>query len=39
MVKAILTKPLDGHPEGTERDFSKADFARLKAMNAVRPAG
>ncbi|WP_201270282.1 hypothetical protein [Sinorhizobium meliloti] len=38
MIKAILTKPLDGQPEGTEREFSKADFDRLEAMNAVRLA-
>jgi len=39
MVKAILTKPLDGQPEGTEREFSQADFDRLKAKSAVRAAG
>lgn len=39
MVKAILTKPLDGLPEGTEREFDKADFDNLKAMGAVRAAG
>jgi len=37
-IKAILTKPLDGQPEGTEREFDKADFDRLKAMGAVRAA-
>ena len=36
MVKAILTKPLDGKPEGTEREFSKADFDRLQRLGAVR---
>lgn len=38
MVKAILTKPLDGDPEGTEREFSKADFDRLQKLGAVRKA-
>lgn len=38
MVKAILTKPLDGQPEGTEREFSQADFDRLKRLGAVRAA-
>ncbi|NBJ13331.1 hypothetical protein [Microvirga arsenatis] len=37
-IKAILTKPLDGDPEGTEREFSQADFDRLKARGAVRAA-
>lgn len=36
MIKAILTKPLDGQPEGTEREFSQADFDRLSAKGAVR---
>lgn len=36
MVLAILTKPLDGQPEGAEREFDKADFERLKALGAVR---
>ena len=38
-IKAILTKPLDGQLEGTEREFDKADFDRLKEMGAVRAAG
>lgn len=38
-VKAILTKPLDGDPEGTEREFDKHDFDRLEALGAVRKAG
>jgi hypothetical protein len=38
MVKAILLKPLDGFPEGTEREFEKEDFDRLKDMGAVRAA-
>lgn len=38
MIKAILTKPLDGQPEGTEREFEQADFERLKDMGAVRAA-
>ena len=37
-VKAILTKPLDGDPEGAERTFSKADFDRLKKQGAVKAA-
>ncbi|WP_420604457.1 hypothetical protein [Methylobacterium sp.] len=36
MIKAILLKPLDGEPVGTEREFGKLDFARLEAMHAVR---
>lgn len=39
MVKAILLKPLDGKPEGTEAEFSQADFDKLKRQNAVREAG
>jgi hypothetical protein len=38
MIKAILTKPLDGMPEGTERDFDKVDFDRLRELGAVREA-
>lgn len=38
MIKAILTKPLDGDPEGTTREFTKADFDRLHAKGAVRAA-
>ena len=38
MIKAILTKPLDGQPEGTEREFDKHDFERLEALGAVRRA-
>ncbi|MBA3576195.1 MAG: hypothetical protein H0W39_01065 [Sphingomonas sp.] len=38
MIKAILIKPLDGFPAGTERDFSQVDFDRLKTLNAVRRA-
>ncbi|WP_108397565.1 hypothetical protein [Devosia submarina] len=38
MIKAILIKPLDGQPEGTEREFDKHDFERLKALGAVREA-
>lgn len=38
-VKAILIKPLDGQPEGTEREFDKVDFDRLKSMGAVRAVG
>lgn len=37
-INAILLKPLDGAPEGSEREFDKADFERLKAMGAVREA-
>ncbi|MDP4024454.1 hypothetical protein Q8W71_17655 [Methylobacterium sp. NEAU 140] len=39
MIKAILTKPLDGLPEGTEREFDKGDFEALERMGAVRRAG
>lgn len=35
MVKAVLIKPLDGLPPGTERDFSAEDFKRLEAFGAV----
>ena len=38
MIKAILTKPLDGEPEGAIRELSQADFERLEAKGAVRPA-
>lgn len=38
MVKAVLIKPLDGLPPGTERDFSADDFKRLEAFGAVRRA-
>lgn len=36
MVNAILLKPLDGQPAGAEREFSQADFDRLKRLGAVR---
>lgn len=36
MIKATLLKPLDGSPEGSEREFEKTDFDTLKAMGAVR---
>lgn len=39
MIKAVLLKPLDGFPEGSEREFDKADFDALKALGAVRAAG
>lgn len=38
-IKAVLTKPLDGQPEGTEREFDKHDFETLEALGAVRRAG
>ena len=38
MRKAILTKPLDGEPEGTKREFSDADFERLESLGAVKAA-
>lgn len=37
-VQAILTKPLDGQPEGTPVEYEQADFDQLKAMGAVRLA-
>lgn len=39
MINAVLLKPLDGQPEGSEREFSKEDFEALKVMGAVRTAG
>lgn len=36
MVKALLIKPLDGHPEGSEREFNQADFDRLVSKGAIR---
>jgi hypothetical protein len=39
MIKTILLKPLDGDPEGSEREFSPDDFARLEAFGAVSKAG
>ena len=38
MIKAKLLKPLDGHPIGSEREFSKADFDKLAAQGAVKRA-
>lgn len=38
MIKAVLTKPLDGLPEGTEREFDEPDFETLQKMGAVRRA-
>lgn len=35
MVRAKLIKPLDGDPEGSIREFDKADFHRLKDLHAV----
>lgn len=35
-IKAVLLKPLDGFPEGAEREFDRDDFERLKSMGAVR---
>jgi hypothetical protein len=39
MPKAILIKPLDGDPAGTEREFSKTDYDRLRSRGAIRAAG
>jgi hypothetical protein len=36
MIKVILIKPLDGYPEGTERELDKPDADRLIEMGAVR---
>jgi hypothetical protein len=38
MIKAILIKPLDGEPEGSEREFSKSDFDHLVSLGAVKAA-
>lgn len=38
MIKAVLLKPLDGDPIGSEREFDKLDFERLRLMGAVRAA-
>ena len=35
-IKAVLIKPLDGDPIGAEREFSKAEFDKLKAQGAVK---
>lgn len=35
MIKAILTKPLDGNPEGSTVEYSKADFEMLEKLGAV----
>lgn len=37
-IKAILLKPLNGEPIGSEAEFDKVDFDRLKAQNAVKAA-
>ena len=34
MIKAVLTKPLDGEPEGTPRDLSQADRALVEGVGA-----
>ncbi len=36
MVKALLLKPLDGDPEGSEREFDHGDFETLEKLGAVR---
>ena len=36
MPKVILTKPLDGFPEGSEREFDQVDIDRLAALGAVK---
>jgi hypothetical protein len=38
MRKAILTKPLDGKPEGSEAEFSNTDFDMLEKLGAVKSA-
>ena len=38
MRKAILTKPLDGKPEGAEVEFTNTDFAMLEKLGAVKAA-
>lgn len=38
MVKAILTKPLDGNAEGETVEFNKTDFEMLEKLGAVTAA-
>jgi hypothetical protein len=38
MIKAILTKPLNGEPEGTPAEFNKTDFEMLEKLGAVKRA-
>lgn len=38
MRKAILTKPLDGKPEGSPAEFSNIDFDMLEELGAVKAA-
>ena len=35
-IKAILLKPLNGAEIGSEDEFSKADFEKLEAQDAVK---
>lgn len=37
-IKAILLKPLNGEPIGSEAEFEKADFDRLVDRGAVKAA-
>ncbi|EJL25601.1 hypothetical protein [Novosphingobium sp. AP12] len=38
MIKAILTKPLNGEPEGSPGEFNKTDFEMLEQLGAVKRA-
>jgi hypothetical protein len=38
MIKAILTKPLNGEPEGSPAEFNKTDFEMLEQLGAVKRA-
>ena len=37
-IKAILLKPLNGAEVGSDAEYSKADFDRLKSKGAVKEA-
>ena len=37
-MKAVLLKPLDGHPIGATLEFDQPDFDRLVSQGAVKAA-
>lgn len=37
-MKAVLLKPLDGHPIGATLEFDQPDFDRLVELQAVKAA-